>query len=123
MNKDISIRETEFEFIYSVPAAHKQSVTDDEIKIVEEMRWSTFDDFKVKAFTVWFVIRPRNNENWHAGSCTCPYFLKRFVCKHLLGLAIRLKLTSAPPAAKNVPIGEKRRRGRPKKTSRALLID
>ena len=87
------------------------------------MRWSTFDDFKVKAFTVWFVIRPQNNENWHAGSCTCPYFLKCFVCKHLLGLALRLKLTSAPPAEKNVPVREKRRRGRPKKTSRALFID
>ena len=38
----------------------------------------------------------------------------------MLGLAIRFKLEDPPPEAKNVPIGEKRERGQPKKNRDAL---
>ena len=53
---------------------------------------------------------------------TCPNFLKKYMCKHLIGMAIRLKLAKPPPAA-NVPINEKRRGGRPKFATKALLRD
>ncbi len=39
----------------------------------------------------------------------------------MIGLAIRLKYCKLPPAAKDVKIGEKRKRGRPKKATKALL--
>ena len=45
------------------------------------------------------------------------------MCKHIIGLAIRLKSARPTPAAKDVPIGEKRRRGRPKEATRARIID
>ena len=45
------------------------------------------------------------------------------MCKHIIGLAIRLKSAKPPPAAKDVPIGEKRKRGRPKQAKKALIID
>jgi hypothetical protein len=45
------------------------------------------------------------------------------MCKHLVGMAIRLKLTKPPPAEKNVQINGKRRRGRPKQATKALLKD
>ena len=64
-----------------------------------------------------------SNEKWKEGKCTCPYLLKKYMCKHIIGLAIHLKSTSPPPAAKDVPIGEKRRRRRPKLATRALIID
>jgi hypothetical protein len=38
-------------------------------------------------------------------------------------MALRLKLCKPPPAAKDVPIGEKRKRGRPKLATKALLKD
>jgi hypothetical protein len=44
------------------------------------------------------------------------------MCKRVMGLAIRLKLTSPPLEAKNVPIGQKRKRGRPTKSKPALII-
>jgi uncharacterized Zn finger protein len=31
---------------------------------------------------------------WKADTCTCPYFLKKYMCKHIIGLAIRLKAAS-----------------------------
>ena len=45
------------------------------------------------------------------------------MCKHLIGMAIRLKLAKPPPAAKNVPINEKSPRGRPNVTSRVARIN
>ena len=49
-----------------------------------------------------------------------PYFLKNYKCKHVEGIAIRLKMVDPPSEAKSVPLGEKRKRGRPKKVGVAL---
>ncbi len=40
-------------------------------------------------------------------------FLKEYMCKHVLGIAIRLKVFQVCLEAKNIPIGQKRKRGRP----------
>lgn len=55
-------------------------------------------------------------------SCNCPAFGTEYICKHIVGLAIRLKLVTPPPEAKTIPIGEKRKPGRPAKTKPALMI-
>ena len=44
------------------------------------------------------------------------------MCKHVIGMAIRLNHCKPPPAAKDVQIGEKRRRGRPSKAKKALIV-
>jgi uncharacterized Zn finger protein len=56
------------------------------------------------------------------GICNCPSFFKKYMCKHVVGLAIRSRFCTPPVAAKNIPIGQKRRRGRPSKAKKALLI-
>jgi predicted nucleic acid-binding Zn finger protein len=70
------------------------------------MRWNTFEQFKKREFSVWNVSLVAKSETWRAGTCTCPNFLKKYMCKHLIGMAIRWKLAKPPPAAKNVPINE-----------------
>ena len=78
---------------------------------------------------LYVITLPRVNENgvreWRSGICTCPAFLKDYICKHLVGLALRLKYERAPEAAKNVPLGKKRAPGRPKKALKkgALLVN
>jgi len=62
-----------------------------------------------------------NDEKWMDGLCTCPKFLKAYICKHLLGIAIRLKLVCPPLEARNLEIGKKRNRGRPSKAKKALI--
>lgn len=54
--------------------------------------------------------------------CNCPAFGTEYICKHIVGLAIRMKLVTPPPEAKTIPIGEKRKPGRPSKTKPALMI-
>jgi hypothetical protein len=49
-------------------------------------------------------------------------FFKQLCCKHIVGIAIRLKHALPPPEAKNIPIGEKRKRGRPAKAKKALIV-
>jgi uncharacterized Zn finger protein len=87
------------------------------------MRYNTFDQFKKRAFVVWIVNVPTDGDKWKDGKCTCPSFLKKYMCKHVIGLSIRLKYVKPPPAAKQVPIGQKRKRGRPSVATKALLVD
>lgn len=46
--------------------------------------------------------------------CSCPSFLKTYICKNILGVAEKAKIVASPPEAKDVSIGENRKRGRPK---------
>jgi len=40
---------------------------------------------------------------------------KEYICKHIIGMAIRLKFCKPPSAARDTPLGEKRKRERPRK--------
>ena len=86
-----------------------------------DLKWKTYDEFRKYSSEVWIVTI--NSEDLLSSTCTCPPFLKHKSCKHVLGLQIRLKLIQAPQEAKEVPLGQKRKRGRPKKATYALLID
>ena len=103
------------------PPGELTSVTEEDIKRVIKKQWSSFDLFASRAFAVWIVRM--DGTNWMDAQCTCPCYLKQFKCKHILGLAIRLKYVKPPPAVRQVPIGQKRKRGRPKKATKALIID
>lgn len=84
--------------------------------------WDTFDGYKKNAFAYWRVALPTQQTAWVNGKCTCPIFFKNYMCKHIIGLAIRLKYVAPPAQAKSVPIGQKRKRGRPAKARPALII-
>lgn len=89
----------------------------------DESRWETFDDFRKKSFAICEVNFPStaNSETWLKGKCDCRNFYKLFICEHVVGIALRMKWTTPPPEAKNLPLGEKRKRGRPAKAKRALI--
>ena len=50
------------------------------------------------------------------------FYAKNQVCKHLLGMRIRLRLMDVPIEGKCIPMGQKRKRGRPSKSKKALLV-
>jgi hypothetical protein len=83
-------------------------------------KWRTFEEFKVQKFEIWVIVI--NSSSLHESTCTCPTFLKSLQCKHTVGMCIRLKLLTVPPEAKTIPLGLKRKRGRPSKAKRALLV-
>ena len=66
-----------------------------------------FYQYKIKAFSVWGVTLPMDKLKWDQGVCNCPAFFKKIMCRHIVGIAIRLNLFKPPPAAKDVQIGAK----------------
>ena len=96
---------------YYIPAADQTNISNVEIDVMKKLKWYSFDQYKVKAFSVWCVTLPVDKLKWLDGICNCPAFFKKFLCKHVVGIAIRLNCCKPPPATKHIKIGEKRRRG------------
>jgi hypothetical protein len=107
---------------YYLPADEETKITEKEIKRYEACRFNLFDTYKSVYFKICCVCLPNKAEEWRKTTCTCPSFLKNYICKHIIGMSIRLKYFKPPPEAKNVEIGKKRKRGRPSKAKKALLI-
>ncbi|CAF3842823.1 unnamed protein product [Rotaria sordida] len=107
---------------YYMPAGKAQNVTTNEIQIYKMKKWTSLDQFKDFQFSIWRVTLSDNATEWKSGLCNCPSFFKEYICKHIMGMAIRLKFCKPPPSAKDIPLGEKRNRGRPRKATKVLLI-
>jgi len=108
---------------YIQPAASSKKLTMAETKQYDKLEklrsWKFFDTYVTWQSKLWKVIMEA--DDYQNAACSCPSYQKKFMCKHILGIAIGKKLYAVPPAVKDVPIGEKRKRGRPKKCSKALL--
>ncbi|CAF1497238.1 unnamed protein product [Rotaria sp. Silwood1] len=118
--KDIICISNNSSKIYYIPARDLQSNKEADLTKYENKKWTTLNQFR-KSFDIW-RMEMENNEAWKKSKCNCPAVFKHYICKHIVGMAIRLKYCKPPSAAKTVPIGEKRKRGRPTKAKAALLI-
>jgi hypothetical protein len=96
-----------------------QSFTQADLDKYNKQKFTTLNQFK-KSFDVW-CLGTENDSHWKISKCNCPAFLKNYICKHVVGMSIRLKHCGPPAAAKTAPLGEKRKRGRPAKVKPALL--
>lgn len=92
--------------------------------IDESTNWECFDSFKTKAFSLndTSFNYPISRENWLSAECDCKDFFKLYMCRHICNsiYAIRRKCITAPAEAKTIPIGQKRKPGRPRKAKKAL---
>lgn len=83
----------------------------------------TFSEFKsARSANIFEVSFPRDEMNWMQAECICAPFFKLYICEHIISIALRKKLTRAPLEAKNIPLGAKRKRGRPCKAKQALVV-
>lgn len=107
-----------------IASGERKKVAESDIsKFMKEFQrpsWRNFNCFKKYQCAVWAVSITGND--WQAGSCTCPVFMKSYTCKHLLGIAIFKKFLTVSEEAKAIPIGQKRKRGRPTAVKKALLV-
>lgn len=89
-----------------------------ESKVVERFEFHSFDEWKsVKDKN---LVMAKGKERF---ACSCSDFLKRYFCTHSLALDIIFKFKLAPIQATYLPLGVKRRRGRPSKHGGALERD
>lgn len=110
---------------YFIPANEQTALTppvmDNYRRAFANLSWTTFEEYALMWGQLWVVSIL--NGQWEYAKCNCPPFLKKYKCKHVIGVGIRKGLCSAPEVAKGVPIGQKRKRGRPPKASAALVVD
>lgn len=84
-------------------------------------QWTNFEHYKRSLDVVHTKFEyPVTGGNWANAVCVCSDGLKKYLCEHIVGIALRLKVIVAPPEAKSIPLGQKRKRGRPAKAKEAL---
>ena len=86
---------------------------------LKNMNWHKFDTFKKYQSGIWLVTM--SDEDWMHATCTCPTYCKHYTCKDTVGIAISKGYIQVPDEALTIPIGHKRKRGRPSKATKALL--
>ena len=65
-----------------------------------------------------------NEADWKQSTCTCPFFNKNYKCKHIAGIANRLRFQGYPKIpleSVSIMPEERRKRGRPALARSALL--
>ena len=77
-----------------------------------------FDSYVKQKSNVFLVTLSR--ENWLDSKCNCPYFLKNYVCEHIIALSVNEELVEIPLRYKNVQLTKKKKRGAKPKASTAL---
>lgn len=109
LNVPMKVTECDSEVAYKIPAdPAKPDMID------RNLDWNTFDEFKKNNFACHHVkfARPYTEQNWLEGKCSCKDYFKNFICEHIVGVSLRMKYVQAPDEAKNIPLGQKRKRGR-----------
>lgn len=92
-------------------------------KQIQKQTWNSFGEYVEYGFHQFYLIH-LSKSNWKVNSrCTCPSFLKQFMCKHIIATAIREKLMEVTPTMNPTLLANGRiKRGRPKNASKALLV-
>lgn len=106
---------------YLIPSGDREKITKAEIERYNNLVFNSFEDYQEVMFSIWELFLPTDLSKWRQGTCTCPIFFKQYVCKHLVGMALRLKLVRLPPNI--ITIDTKRGRGRPPLAASALIKD
>lgn len=116
----MQVDETQSLVSYKIPADPNRT---DVEQMNSDIDWTTFKQFKEECFLFYTAIFPvlLAKENWIKGSCDCYQYFKLYMCVHILGIALRMRYVSAPDEAKTIPIGRKRKRGRPALAKPALV--
>lgn len=104
---------------YYIPAGDELSVSRKAVQVYEKLLYDSFDQFPLKYFEIWMVMLPKDMDSIADARCTCPSFFKRYMCKHIVGMCLRMKIFEFPSNYRQVETI--RGRGRPKKIGLALL--
>lgn len=107
---------------YYAPADTANKVTETDLNSYNNMTWKTFEQFAKNIFKVSVVSIPINKENFKSSTCTCPTFLKEYICKHIVGMGLRQQKINPPDHIKKLET-KPSKRGRPKHAGPALALD
>lgn len=109
--------------IFSVPSTKCVDPTESYYKTLVKATWTSFDEFIVHGFQQFYIVK-FSLDKWKTEStCTCTYFFKQHMCKHIVAIGIRLKIVDPLTSANPVLLAPTRRKaGRPRRTAKALNV-
>lgn len=93
-----------------------------EIENVEKIRnykFKTLDEYTNTRHGSFWILK-LNKLDWMDSLCDCPTFRKKYMCKHVIGIALREKCCKLPRKAIVVPLAKKPQRGRKPKATKGL---
>lgn len=89
-------------------------------KCLVKREWKSFDEFLNFGFQKFWTVTLSLN-NWKESSfCTCPFFFKQNICKHIIAIAVKEKVLDFPEIANPVLLSKKRSAGRIPNAKKAL---
>lgn len=103
-----------------------EPVSTEEVENFIRGEWTSFEEFKQKAFSFHEVTFEDDERNWKRSTCTCPAYGQYYSCKHIIGIAFRREILGPQNLEKDpdtLPLEPKKKRGRPKKASKGLSRD
>ena len=92
-----------------------EDVCYDYVEQMVSLPFEEFDELMAEMSKLRLVKLDKNN--WKLSSCTCKWYLKHYMCKHIIVVAVRKNLYTLDPRAEQIPVGQNRKRGRPKNTT------
>lgn len=101
----------------------EENISQNAVDLYENKKFKDFSQFvEIISSVRVLVFKPTNQQNdkWRAGTCTCGEFFKNYLCKHVVGMSLRIGYLEMPPDLEQV--SQKKKRGRPAKPGPALSL-
>ena len=114
-------QEPEVKLFYITPSGRPtiKEIDIDNFKRQQQYQcWKKFKTYTNYQSKLWLVSM--KGDDWKDAWCTS--FLKKNICKHIVGIAILKGFCDVPVEAKCIPIGAKPKRGRPSKAKKAFIV-
>lgn len=105
---------------YFLPAGEMESLTAEAVDAYKRHAYGSFNSFCNEYFQLWMVTIARDKSKFSESKCSCPAFNKKYICKHILGLGLRMKKVEMPASNILIVNGRLRCKGRARKIGPAL---
>lgn len=118
-SKKVQLEHEDNNDIYYIPAGDNETIDRGSLSRYLSHSCRSFNTFSSLQFSIWKLTIPSEEAGLGNITCTCPPFMKKFICKHVMGMCLRLKLLQLP---ENIQLVEdyRKKRGRPRKAGPAL---
>lgn len=103
-----------------------EKLTGDDVKTWLNNSYSDFDDFIDKYSSMYEISFNGKLDELDGAKCTCVAYAKNNICKHILAVGYRMEALNPPDEALKkieTPAPVKNKHGRPKKATKALIVD
>lgn len=101
----------------------KKNITLADVEEYDKANYESFNDFVSRGLNIRIVSFPSQSSEWKQARCTCYTLDNSFMCVHIISIANTLGLLSAEPEDYDDEPLFPTKRGRPKTTSKALVIE